>query len=116
MEAWTEFEKSMDEEPFLVSTLVNKDCFATTLVDTGCTSYGLVDSRFATKHNLQRIPIHPREVTGFDALSGDKISEVAVMSIDIDGHLEERAFAYVVPRLALYDMILGMAWIKNRAY
>jgi predicted aspartyl protease len=114
VEAWTEFEKSMDEEPFLVSTLVNKDCFATTLVDTGCTSYGLVDSRFATKHNLQRIPIHPREVTGFDALSGDKISEVAVISIDIDGHLEERAFAYVVPRLASYDMILGMAWIKKQ--
>jgi predicted aspartyl protease len=114
VEAWTKFEESMDKEPFLVSTLVNKACFATTLVDTGCTSYGLVDSRFATKHNLQRIPISPRDVTGFDAPSGAKISEVAVMSIDIDGHVEERAFAYIVPRLALYDMILGMAWVKKQ--
>jgi predicted aspartyl protease len=97
VEAWTEFEKSMDKEPFLVSTLVNKACFATTLVDTGCTSYGLIDSRFATKHNLQRIPITPRGVTGFDAPSGAKISEVAVISMDIDGHIEDRAFMYVVP-------------------
>ena len=52
MEAWIEFEKSMDEEPFLVSTLVNKACFATTLVDTRYSLYGLVDSRFATKYNL----------------------------------------------------------------
>ena len=114
MEAWIEFEKSIDEEPFLVLILVNKACFATTLVDTGCSSYGLVDSRFAMKHNLQCIPIHPRGVTGYNALSGDKITEVAVISIDIDGHSEERAFAYIVPRLALYDMILGMAWVKKQ--
>jgi hypothetical protein len=104
----------MDGEPFLVSTLVNKDCFAKTLVDTGCLSYGLVDSRFATRHNLQRLEIPPREVTGFDALSDDTISEVAVISMDISGHSEEQVFLYVVPRLASYDMILGMPWVKKQ--
>ena len=101
----------MDTEPFLVSTLVNRDCFATTLVDTGCLSYGLIDSRFAARHKLERIEISPRGITGFDAPSDEEISEVAVISMDIDGHSEEQVFLYVVPRLASYDMILGMPWV-----
>ena len=98
----------MDKEPFLVSTLVNKACFATTLVDTRCTLYRLVDSRFATKHNLQCIPIAPQSVMGFDAPLGAKISEVAVISMDIDRHIEDCAFVYIVSQLALYNMILGI--------
>jgi hypothetical protein len=111
VEAWKKFEKSMDTEPFLVSTLVNRDCFATTLVDTGCLSYGLIDSRFVARHKLERIKISPRGITGFDAPSDEEISEVAVISMDIDGHSEEQVFLYVVPRLASYDMILGMPWV-----
>ena len=98
----------MDCAPFLVSTLINKECFAKTLIDTGCLSYGLIDSRFATKHNLQRIPISPRSLTGFDSPTDDLITEVAVVSLDIDGHYEERAFLYIAPRLALYDIILSI--------
>jgi hypothetical protein len=104
----------MDGEPFLISTLVNRNCFATTLVDTGCLSYGLIDSRFATRHKLERIGISPRGITGFDAPSDSQITEVAVVSMDVDGHLEEQVFLYVVPRLASYDMILGMPWVKKQ--
>jgi hypothetical protein len=104
----------MDGEPFLVSTLVNRNCFATTLVDTGCLSYGLIDSRFATRHKLERIDISPRGITGFDAPSDSQISEVAVISMDIDGHSEEQVFLYVVPKLASYDMILGMPWVRKQ--
>lgn len=58
LEAWKEFrENSMDGIPFLVSTMVNNKCFADTLVDTGCLSYGLISERFATRNNLQRINI-----------------------------------------------------------
>ncbi|RAL62894.1 hypothetical protein DID88_004735 [Monilinia fructigena] len=89
----------MDSSPFLVSTLVNKDCFAKTLLDSGCLSYGLVSSAFATKNNLQRIPIPPRGLSGFDAPSSGKVTDVAVVSLDIDGHYEERSFLYIVPKL-----------------
>ena len=103
----------MDGAPFLVSTLINRECYAKTLVDSGCLSYGIIDSRFATKHNLQRISISPRTLTGFDAPSpSGLVTEVAVVVIDIDGHCEDQAFFYVAPRLASYDMILGMQWIK----
>ena len=98
----------MDGAPFLISTLVNKECFARTLLDTGCLSYGLIDSRFATKNGLQRIPISPRSLTGFNAPSSDQVIEVAVVSIDVDGHCKEQSFFYIVLKLASYDMILRM--------
>jgi hypothetical protein len=47
-------------------------------------------------------------VIGFDALSDNTISEVAIISIDISGHSEEQVFLYIVPRLVSYDMILGI--------
>lgn len=103
----------MDGAPFLVSTLINRECYAKTLIDSGCLSYGIIDSNFATKHNLRRIPISPRVMVGFDAPTPfGAVTDVAVVSIDIDGHYEERAFFYIVPRLASYDMILGMQWLK----
>jgi len=44
----------------------------------------------------------------FDGVVPEIIEEVAVLSIDIDGHYESRAFLYMVPRIADSDMILGM--------
>ncbi len=103
----------MDSNPFLVPVLVNRESFPRTLADTGCLSYGLIDSRFARKHNLKRIPIRPRAMVGFETVSQEEVREVAVVRLDIDGYIEERAFLYVVPRLASYDMILGKPWIKK---
>lgn len=109
-EAWNRFEKSMDGEPFVVSALVNDISFANALIDTGCLSYGLCDSRFAQKNNLKRIRITPREVSGFDGKVSSSVDEVAVISLDLDGHRESRVFCYVLP-IGHYDMILGMPWI-----
>jgi predicted aspartyl protease len=81
--------------------------------DTGCLSYGLVDSRFAQKHNLQRIRIKPCTMTGYNETNEEVVSEVAVIQGDIDGHIEERMFLYVVPRLALYNIILGLPWMSS---
>jgi predicted aspartyl protease len=91
---------------------VNSECSASTLVDSGCLSYGLIDSRFTRKHNLQRIKISPRIMTGFNVLISGLINEVTVVQLDIGGH-QERVFLYNVPRLAKYDMILGLPWMKK---
>ena len=108
---WTDFrKKSMDGIPFLVPMIVNDQCVAKTLLDTGCLAYGLVSRRFALKNKLQRIDISPRGLSGFDGPSDDVITQVAAVRIDIDGH-SERAFCYVVPRLDDYDMILGLPWM-----
>jgi predicted aspartyl protease len=102
----------MEGPPFIVSTLVNRDCIAHTLIDTGCLSYGVINSRFAQKHNLQRIRVRPRTMTGYDNTTESVVDEVAAIRIDIDGHVEEVAYFYIVPKLA-YDMILGLPWIKR---
>jgi hypothetical protein len=93
--------------------LVNGDCSAKTMPDTGCLSYGLVDSRFAQKHNLQRIRIKPRTMTGYNETNEEVVNEVAVIQGDIDGHVERRMFLYVVPQLASYDIILGLPWMNS---
>ena len=100
----------MDGEPFVVSALINDISFASTLIDTGCLSYGLCDPRYARKHNLARLRIQPREVTAFDGKVSASVDEVVVVTLDLDGHRESRLFMYVVP-IGHYDMILGMPWI-----
>ena len=100
----------MDGEPFVVSALINDITFANTLIDTGCLSYGLCDSRFAQKNNLTRLRIEPRDVEAFDGKISASVDELAMVTLDLDGHRETRIFMYVLP-IGHYDMILGMPWI-----
>ena len=69
----------MDVPSFMISTLINGICFARTLIDTGCQSYGVIDSCFAQKHALERIKITPRQMTGYDGVEGNIIDEVVVV-------------------------------------
>ena len=100
----------MDCDPFIVSALIDDICFAETLIDTGCLSYGLCDPRFAQKNSFERLRIDPRTVSGVDGHITAEINEVAVVRLDLDGYREERVFLYVAP-IGHYDMILGMPWV-----
>lgn len=103
----------MDGKPFIVNTFINDIIFASTLIDTGCLSYGLCDSHFAQKNNLVRLKINPREVVGFDGKVASSVNEVAIVDIDLDGHRQSKVFLYIAP-LGQYDMILGMPWIISQ--
>lgn len=103
----------MEKAPFLVSTLINREVSAQTLVDSGCLSYGFIDARFARKHNLQRIPIQPRQIQSVDAITDSWITEVAVAEIDVGGHLTKRAYFHVAPRIEGYSIILGLPWLEK---
>jgi predicted aspartyl protease len=96
----------MDDQPFAVSLLLNKQCYALALIDSGCSSYGLINSRFASQQSFERIPIAPRPISGFSASVRSQITEVAKVEVDIDGYREE-AFFYIIPDLS-YDVILGL--------
>jgi predicted aspartyl protease len=115
-EAMKEFkEDEMNEELFTLPVFVNKTHCATTLFDDGCESYGMIDSSFAKKLNLPRIPI--RKMMGlstFEAPTDKAITEVAFASLDIGGHHQRRVFLYVVPKLLDYDMILGKPWRRSQ--
>jgi hypothetical protein len=88
--------------------LVNKKCFTKTLLDSGYLLYRLVSSSFAIRNRLLYISIPPRELSSFDTLSDDTITEVTAVSLDIDSHYEAKSFLYVIPRLELYNMILRL--------
>jgi hypothetical protein len=36
-----------------------------------------------------------------------------MIQLDIDGHKEQHMFLYVVLRLVLYDVILGLLWMRK---
>ena len=102
----------MDCPPFLISTIINQEYSIPVLVDSGCLSYGLVDSRFAQKHRFERISITPRTMEAFDAPASGIVREVAVVMLDVNGY-KRRAFLYVVLRLAGQDVILGLPWLQR---
>jgi len=49
----------------------------------------------------------------FDEPSDSSVNEVAVVQIDIDRHQKSRAFFYIVSKLASYNLILGLSWMKQ---
>ncbi len=57
--------------------------------------------------------IKPHMITRFDEPSGSSVNEVAVAQIDINRHQKSRAFFYIVSKIASYDLILGLSWMKQ---
>jgi len=49
----------------------------------------------------------------FDESSNSSVNKVAVVQIDIDEHQKLRTFFYIVFKLAFYDLILGLSWMKQ---
>ncbi len=60
-----------------------------------------------------RIRITPRKLVGIGGQKAGRIEEVAVVRTDIDGCIENRAFFYVAPKLASYNLVLGLPWIRK---
>jgi len=56
--------------------------------------------------------IKPHIITRFDEPSDSSVNEVAVVQIDIDKYQKSRTFFYIVFKLAFYDFILGLSWMK----
>lgn len=99
-------------EPFAISGFVNGTAPANIMVDSGCLSYALCDSRFAQKNNLQRISVSPLGLEGFNGSKSSVATEVAILDLDLDGY-SERVFAYVTP-ISGHDIFLGLPWIYKR--
>jgi hypothetical protein len=116
VEEWAEFakDKEVDGPPFVVSAQIDRACYANTLIDTGCTTYGLVSSHFVQKHQLERIKIRPRPLRGFDGPSPGQIEEVARFSLDIGGNYQPCVYLYIAPNIDGHDVILGFPWMRDQ--
>jgi hypothetical protein len=113
--AWGKFRELIDGEPFVILTLVNRECYARTLIDTRCLSYGLMTSRFIRKNGLKRIKIRPVTMEGFDGTRQASIRYVAVARMNIRGR-EEVAYFYITDWLLdSYDLILGLLWFRRNS-
>ena len=101
-----------DCDPIEISVVLDRKCLAKTLTDSGCLSYGVIDRKYVSRNQLQRIPITPRSIDGYDGTnSSQKIAEVARVVLDEGTGRERIAMLYAVPHLANYDMILGLPWM-----
>ncbi len=98
---------------FTMSTLINKKSYAHTLYNTECLFYKIITSHFARNHNLQCMKIRPCTIMRFDEPSSSLVNEVAVIQIDINRHQKSRAFFYIVFKIAFYNLILGLSWMKQ---
>lgn len=113
---WNEFRKEVKPErhKFIVSTLVNdRTCRA--LIDTGCTTYGMVSEYYAQKHQLERVSIPPRQIDDYSGSTNGYITEVARFSLDVGGIDQPVAWAYIVPKLSPgTHLILGLSWMDHQ--
>jgi len=57
--------------------------------------------------------IRPHIITKFDESSGSSVNKVAVVQININRHQKSRTFFYIVFKLAFYNLILGLSWMKQ---
>jgi hypothetical protein len=80
------------------------------MVDSGCLTYGLISSKVVSRFRLERIPISPRPIAGWDGQESNSSSELARMTLDIGGQAIE-AYLFIVPVLD-FDLILGLPWMK----
>jgi len=111
--SWKKFEKQMNSAPFTMSTLINKKSFAHILYNTECLFYEIITSCFTRNYNLQCMKIRPCMITEFDESSNSSVNEVAVIQIDINRHQKSRTFFYIVFKIAFYDLILSLSWMKQ---
>ncbi len=103
----------MNSALFTMSTLVNKKSYAHTLYNTECLFYKIITSCFARNYNLQCMKIRPCMITEFDEPSDSSVNEVAVAQIDINRHQKSRTFFYIVFKIAFYNLILSLSWMKQ---
>ena len=99
-------------ELLAIPGFVNSIVQANIIVDSGCLSYTLCDSRFVRQNNLQRIPVTPLGLEGFDGSKNKVATEVAILDLNLDSY-SERIFAYIIP-LSGHDVFLGLLWIYKR--
>jgi hypothetical protein len=111
---FTEFENQlMEDNPFKVSSIFNDTISIPVLIDSGCLSYGVMDSRFAAKHQFPRIPCGPYALQSVERVSPGAITEAAYVKIDIGGRVMEKAYFYIVPKIEEYPVILGKPWLRH---
>ncbi|KAF4886621.1 Transposon Tf2-6 polyprotein [Colletotrichum fructicola] len=103
----------MDQEGLYVNIGINTTYFTRALYDDGCHCYMSISLKLARKLRLPTIDITPRDLLQVSHVQKRAITQVAYFDIDIDGHKQQRVFAYVIPDQT-EDVILGIPWARQQ--
>ena len=87
----------MNEETLRIDTVIDRQKLIPALIDSGSEAYASVNDDLVQRLGLPRIQIPKRPLEGVAATHNGSISEVTYFSIDIEGHTQERIYAYVIP-------------------
>ena len=104
----------MNGETFRIDTVIDRQKLIPALIDNGSEAYASVNDNLVRRLGLPRIQIPKRPLEGGAATHNGSISEVTYFSIDIEGHTQERIYAYIIPDQR-EKLILGMPWIRAEA-
>jgi hypothetical protein len=114
--AQAEFKKfereQMEDRPFKISTVINDTTSTSALIDSGCLSYGMIDSRLADRLHLPRISCGPIGLQAVNQVTSNAITEAVCIKLDVGGRVTPKAYLYVLPKMEEYSMILGRPWLR----
>lgn len=102
----------LHSKPVLIDAIINSTCIPA-LVDLGCTIYSVLSDSIATRLNLPRQKVPPRELKlAKDSDKDMKLieDEICWADVDLDGKCSTIC-GYVIPGLA-HDIILGEPWMR----
>ena len=86
----------MNEEIFRVDVVIDRQKLIPALIDSGSEAYASVNNDLVQRLGLPRIQIPKRPLEGVAATYNGSISEVTYFSINIEGHTQERIYAYII--------------------
>jgi hypothetical protein len=78
---------------------VNRSIYTDILVNTRNQTYRIIDAHFCKKNHIEHIKIQPVRLYRFDRPSGNQVTEVAKIALDIGGHMQDYVYLYMVLRI-----------------
>ena len=92
--------------------MVNDTTLISILINSGCLSYGIINSRLADRLHLPRIPCGPIRLQAVNQVTSNAITEAVCIKLDVGGRVTPKAYLYVLPKMKEYSMILGRPWLR----
>jgi predicted aspartyl protease len=87
----------MDQKGLYINIGINDTFFTQAMFDDGCHSYMAISKSLQEKLQLPTLLIRPKTLEQVAGKEYNAVNHVAYFDIDIDGHKQQRVWAYVIP-------------------
>ena len=104
--------EQMEDRPFKISIVINNTTSTSTLINSECLLYGMIDSRLTDRLYLPRISCGLIGLQAVNQVTSNAITEVVYIKLDVGGRVTPKAYLYVLPKIKEYSIILGRPWLR----